>query len=78
MCLVGISEIELRENSEEVIFEETTDENFPRLVNDINRKLKIHIECSSEWIKNESWFFSEINPCGNLIYDKGGIQNQAD
>lgn len=30
------------ENSEEVIFEETTDENFPRLVNDINRRLKTH------------------------------------
>lgn len=42
MCLVGVSEIELRENSEEVIFEETTGENFPRLVNDINCRLKTH------------------------------------
>lgn len=48
MYLVGVSEIELRENSEEVIFEETTDENFPRLLNDINRRLKTHTECSAE------------------------------
>lgn len=39
-CLIGVSDIELRENSEDVIFEETTDENFLGLVNDINLQVK--------------------------------------
>lgn len=39
-CLIGVSDTELRENSEDVIFEETTDENFLGLVNDINLQVK--------------------------------------
>lgn len=39
-CLICVSDKELRENSEDVIFEETTDENFLGLVNDINLQVK--------------------------------------
>lgn len=39
-CQVGVSEIELREKSEEVISEATADENFPGLMNDVNLQVK--------------------------------------
>lgn len=32
--IIGVSEVQLRENGEEVILEETMDENVPGLVND--------------------------------------------
>lgn len=58
--IVSVSEVQLRENGEEVILEDTMDENVPGLVNDMNLQINYtHTVYSAEYIKI-SHTFSEI------------------
>lgn len=73
MYLLGVSEIELRKNSKEVIFEDNRWE-FSRVGEWHKSQVK-----DTHWVfsrMNKKWIMisSEINPYGNLVYDKSGIQ----